>query len=164
MTTRRPGGGGKRTPTSRKRLRGNPGKRPLNENEPKPAPRLPAAPPHLNEAAKKEWRRAGRFLLQLGLMSDLDRAAFAAYCTAYGRWIECEEALKTYGVMLKSPNGFPVQSPYLAVANRALEQMRSLLSDFGMSPASRSKVSASPLVDEEPDEFEQLMNRKWSHS
>src|SRR4051794_36404854 len=126
MTTRRPGGGRKRTPTSLKLLTGNPGKRPFNADEPKPAPRLPNAPTHLNDAAKKEWRRSGPFLLQVGLMSDLDRAAFAAYCTAYGRWVEAEEALKTYGVMLKSPNGFPVQSPYLAVANRALEQMRSL--------------------------------------
>jgi P27 family predicted phage terminase small subunit len=80
-------------------------------------------------------------LLQHGLISDLDLAAFAAYCSAYGRWVEAELALKSYGVMLKSPNGFPVQSPYLAVANRAMEQMRSLLSEFGMSPSSRSRVS-----------------------
>jgi P27 family predicted phage terminase small subunit len=160
MTTRRPGGGRKPTPTSLKLL-SNPGKRLQNQNEPKPAPRLPVAPAHLGEAARKEWRRAGRFLVQLGLMSDLDRAAFAAYCTAYGRWVESEEALKTYGVMLKSPNGFPVQSPYLAVANRALEQLRSLLSEFGMSPASRTKVSASPLVEEEEeDEIEALRRRR----
>src|SRR5215207_1010542 len=107
MTTRRPGGGRKRTPTALKLLTGNPGKRPLNEDEPRPAPRLPVAPTHLGDAAKKEWRRAGRFLLQLGLMSDLDRTAFAAYCTAYGRWIECEEALKTYGVMLKVAQWLP---------------------------------------------------------
>ena len=55
--------------------------------------------------------------------------------------------------MLKSPHGFPVQSPYLAVANRAMEQMRSLLSEFGMSPASRTKVSVEPIP--EDDEFEQ---------
>ena len=55
--------------------------------------------------------------------------------------------------MLKSPNGFPVQSPYLAVANRALEQMRSFLNDFGMTPASRSRVSAMP-ADPPDDEFE----------
>lgn len=133
--------GGKPTPTRLKLLRGNPGRRPLNKAEPAPRVRLPRPPEHLNVEAKKEWRRAGRFLTQLGLISDIDRAAFAAYCTAWGRWVEAEAALKTYGLMLKSPNGFPVQSPYLAVANRALEQMRSLLSEFGMSPASRTRVS-----------------------
>ena len=36
--------------------------------------------------------------------------------------------------MVKSPNGFPMQSPYLAVANKSMEQMRGLLTEFGMSP------------------------------
>jgi len=153
------GGGRKSTPTSLKLLNGNPGHRPINQDEPKPQPRLPRAPQHLSEAAKKEWTRAGRFLLQLGLISDLDLAAFAAYCTAYGRWVEAEQALQTYGVMVKSPNNFPMQSPYLAVANRAMDQMRSLLSEFGMSPASRTRVSASPLDDEE-DEFEAFMRKR----
>jgi P27 family predicted phage terminase small subunit len=145
--------GRKPDPTRLKLLKGNPGKRLLNDNEPKPSPRLPRVPEHLSDEAKKEWRRAGRFLLNLGLVSDLDLAAFAAYCTAYGRWVEAEQALKTYGLMLKSPHGFPVQSPYLAVANRAMEQMRSLLAEFGMSPASRTRVSVEPIP--EDDEFEQ---------
>jgi P27 family predicted phage terminase small subunit len=148
--------GRKPQPTALKLLKGNPGRRPLNENEPRPAPRLPQAPAHLSEAAKKEWRRAGRMLLQLGLMSEMDRPAFALYCQAYGRWVETEEALRKYGVMVKSPSGFPMQSPYLAVANKAMEQMRSLLSEFGMTPASRTRVSAMP-VDEEEDEFEALL-------
>ena len=151
--------GRKPKPTSLKLLQGNPGKRRLNDHEPHPAPRLPRPPEHLGEEAKKEWRRAGRFLLQLGLVSDIDRAAFAAYCTAFGRWIEAEEALRTYGVMIKSPNGFPMQSPYLSVANKAMEQMRSLLSEFGMSPATRTKVSAIPQP-HEPDEFELLFGSR----
>ena len=152
---RAPGGGRKPTPTALKLINGNPGRRPLNEHEPKPQVRLPRAPSHLSEEAKKEWRRAGRVLEQLGLVSDLDLAAFSAYCTAYGRWVEAEEVLKRHGVMLRSPNGFPVQSPYLAVANRAMEQMRSLLSEFGMSPASRSRVAGMPM--QEPDDFERLI-------
>ena len=150
--------GRKPKPTSLKLLQGNPGKRPLNENEPRPAPRLPSPPAHLSKEARKEWRRSGAFLLELGLISDLDRSAFAAYCTAYGRWIEAEEALKTYGVMIKSPSGFPIQSPYLSIAKKAMEQMRSLLSEFGMSPATRTRVSGTPVA--EMDEFELLMSRK----
>ena len=151
--------GRKPKPTSLKLLQGNPGKRPMNEYEAKPEPRLPTPPVHLSKEARKEWRRSGAFLLQLGLISDLDRAAFAAYCTAYGRWIEAEEALRTYGVMIKSPNGFPMQSPYLSVANKAMEQMRSLLSEFGVSPATRTRVSAIPAP-HDPDEFERLFGDK----
>ena len=144
--------GRKPVPTNLKVLHGNPGKRPLNQHEPRPGPRLPHAPAHLSPAARKEWLRAGRFLLRLGLMTDLDVAAFATYCAAWGRWVEAEQALQTYGLMLKSPSGYPVQSPYLAVANRAMDQIKSLLSEFGMSPASRSRVDGAPLPDEN-DEF-----------
>lgn len=159
MTNRRaPGGGRKQIPTALKQLHGNPGRRPLNEDEPKPEPLLPKAPAHLSDEALKEWHRAGAFLLNLGLISDLDLAAFAAYCTSYGRWVEAEQSLKDFGVMLKSPNGFPIQSPYLAVANRAMEQMRSLLSEFGMSPTSRTRVSAAP-ADPEDDEFERWLRK-----
>ena len=80
------------------------------------------------------------------------------YCQAWGRWLEAEGALRKYGVMVKSPNGLPMQSPYLAVANKAMEQMRSLLSEFGMSPASRTRVRVEP-VDEEEDVFERMRNR-----
>jgi len=150
--------GRKPTPTRLKLLHGNPGKRPLNENEPQPAPRLPSAPAHLSKEARKEWRRSGHLLLEMGLITDLDRAAFAAYCQSWSRWVEAEEALKTYGMMLRGPNNLPVRSPYLQVANQAMDQLRGLLSDFGMSPSSRSRVSASPMADEE-DEFEALLRR-----
>ncbi len=60
-----------------------------------------------------------------------------------------------HGFMVKSPNGFPMQSPCLAVANKCMEQMRSLLSGFGMTPASRTKVQT--WEEPEEDEFERLM-------
>lgn len=150
--------GRKPQPTALKLLHGNPGRRPLNENEPKPKAALPKPPAHLSPVAKQEWRRAGKLLHSMGLISDLDLAAFALYCTAWARWVEAEQALSTYGVMLKSPNGFPVQSPYLSVANRAMDQIRSLLSEFGMSPATRTRVSAM-LPDNDDDPMEQLLRQ-----
>jgi P27 family predicted phage terminase small subunit len=49
--------------------------------------------------------------------------------------------LREYGAVLKSPTkGVPLLSPYLTIANRAMEQMRQFLSEFGMSPASRSRI------------------------
>jgi len=49
--------GRKRKPTVLKVLEGNPGKRPLNKNGPKPKPVAPKTPKHLNSVAKKEWKR-----------------------------------------------------------------------------------------------------------
>ena len=99
-------------PTNLKLLQGNPGKRPINPNEPQPPVEIPSAPDHLNEVAKQEWNRIAEKLERLGLISELDRAALAAYCCAYGRWVEAEEALMKTGPVVRSPNGYPMFSPY----------------------------------------------------
>jgi P27 family predicted phage terminase small subunit len=143
-------------PTKLKMLRGNPGRRPLNDREPEPEVKLPKPPEHLSDEAKREWRRAGKLLLEMGLVSDLDRAALAGYCAAWGRWVEAEAALKQYGVVVKSPSGFPIQSPYLAIANKAMEQMRVFLLEFGLTPASRTRVHASPAPNE-PNPLDQFL-------
>ncbi len=109
-----------------------------------PEPRLPVCPPHLQGEARKEWSRLGRKLREFGLVTEIDKAALALYCQAWSRWIEAEDALRNYGVVLKSPSGFPIQSPYLAIANRAMEQMTRLLTEFGMTPSSRSRVTMQP--------------------
>ncbi len=51
------GGGRKPTPTRLKLLRNNPGKRPLNPDEPQPEATLPEPPAHLSDEAKCEWQR-----------------------------------------------------------------------------------------------------------
>lgn len=47
------------------------------------------------------------------------------------------------GLFVKTPNGYPVQSPWLAVSNKAMELCRAFLAEFGMSPASRTRVTPS---------------------
>jgi hypothetical protein len=64
--------GRKKTPTNLVLLRGNPGKRALNKEEPKPRPVLPEPPGHLDTGAKREWRRVAPELHQLGLLTVLD--------------------------------------------------------------------------------------------
>jgi len=134
--------GRKPTPTKLKLLRGNPGKRALTDNEPKPAPAIMPAPAHLSEEAQREWDRVVQLLEPLGLFSELDVGALSVYCSAFGRHVEAEEALKQYGAVIMSPNGYPQQSPYVALANRAADQMLKALVEFGMSPSSRARVAA----------------------
>jgi P27 family predicted phage terminase small subunit len=131
-------------PTRLKVIAGNPGKRPLNAHEPRPEPRAPKCPSHLTGKARAEWRRMSKHLFDLGLLTDIDRAALAGYCQAYGRWVEAEEALAKHGIVVRSPSGFPMASPFLAIANKALEQMHRFGIEFGLTPASRSRVSAVP--------------------
>jgi P27 family predicted phage terminase small subunit len=59
-------------------------------------------------------------------------------------WAEATEAIHKFGTMVKSPSGYPMQSPYIAIANRQAEIMMRIASEFGFTPASRSRISAPP--------------------
>ena len=89
--------GRKPTPTAIKELEGNPGKRALNDKEPKPQKKAPACPKWLEDEAKKEWRRLAKQMEQLGILTQVDMAAFAGYCQAYARWKEAEEFITQHG-------------------------------------------------------------------
>lgn len=153
--------GRKPLPTAIKVAKGNPGKRPLNADEPKVAARLPACPVHLIGEARSEWNRTGKRLLRSGLISDLDTAAFAAYCQAWARWVEAEDKLRATGAVIKAPSGYPIQNPYLAIANKAIEQMKSFLTEFGMTPSSRSRVgrTGEPGAYEDQDPAEEFFGK-----
>jgi P27 family predicted phage terminase small subunit len=105
---------------------------------------LPECPPELSPAAQREWARLAGELSKLNLITNLDRGALATYCGAYGMWAEAMEQIQKYGTMVKSPTGFPIQSPYLSIANRQAEIMMRIASEFGFTPASRSRISAPP--------------------
>ena len=102
--------------------------------------RILECPPELGPLARKEWDRIVGELTSLGVLSSFDRGPLAAYCNAYALWIEAMEGVQKFGTMIKSPNGYPTQSPYLATVNRQAEIMMRIASEFGFTPASRSRI------------------------
>lgn len=151
-------GGRPPKPTKLKELTGNPGRRPLNKNEPQPNQKRPPCPKHLVGEARKEWNRMAKQLFDLGLLTEVDRAALAAYCQAWARWIEAEEKLRTNGMVVMTDKGYPVLSPYWSVANQSMKQMKSFLTEFGMTPASRSRVTVNK--EDEADPYEEFLRGK----
>ena len=132
---------------------GNPGKRPLNRREPKPVTAIPTCPAHLMPTATTEWKRLARYLHDLGVISELDRAALAAYCQAYGRWVEAEKKLKETPHLLKTPAGYVQTSPWLAISNKNVELMHKFMCELGLSPVSRSRVVTTRHIGPKPWEF-----------
>lgn len=80
---------------------------------------------------------------RLNLLTIVDRAALAAYCQAWGRWVEAEANIQRFGAVIKTPKGLPLVNPYLRIAERAIDQMRKFLVEFGMTPSSRSRIKGS---------------------
>ena len=138
-----------------KLINGNPGKRaPKNKAEAKPPLAEPTPPPHLSDDAKVEWGRVISQLVTCKLMTELDRAALAGYCQAYGRWVQAERALASMGekdmltraLMIKTSNGNAIQNPLVGTANKAMEMMLRAATEFGMTPSSRGRVDVGGKV------------------
>ncbi|CAJ2878554.1 P27 family phage terminase small subunit [Burkholderia pseudomallei] len=143
--------GRKPTPTALKLVRGNPGKRPLNDAEPSPPAVSDMECPHwLSAAAKPHWPAIADQLHRAGLLTDIDHTALGLYCEAFARWVDANEKVVKLGAVVKSAHGYPIPSPYLQVANQAYAQLTRMLAEFGMTPSSRSRVTAK-----KPDPAEQ---------
>lgn len=149
--------GRKPKPTALKMLEGNPGGRPLNENEPKPQKKAPRCPTWLEEEARKEWKRMAKVLEQLGLLTEMDMAAFAGYCQAYARWKEAEEFLTQHGSMVRTPNGYLQQVPQVSIAQTNMKIMLKFCEQFGLTPSSRSRIVSGEGGGDPSDEMEALL-------
>jgi len=148
--------GRKRVPTKLKIIRGTDQPCRMNPDEPEPDIKIPKPPKGLTGFAAKEWKRAAALLEDLGLISDIDMCMFLAYCQSFGRWMEAEKKIKKEGLFITIPIGikkgkkgqedtiiFQIKkNPYLAIANDAKREATKYAVEFGMSPASRSKVKA----------------------
>jgi len=145
---------GKPLPTALKKFKNTARKDQLNEFEPMPDRDQIKPPKELSFASRKHWDLVVEQLMSAGIMTNLDNQALAIYCEAYTRWAEANAKIAEHGMVIKAPSGYPVQSPYLSISNRAFEQMRAMLSEFGMTPASRSRIKAEPKkVVNEFDQF-----------
>ena len=110
----------------------------LSEGETKPT-RILECPPELGPAAQQEWDRLTRELIPLGILSSFDRGTLAVYCNSYAAFLEAVSMIQKHGEVIKSPNGHPMQSPYVSLANKHENTMIRLALEFGFTPASRAR-------------------------
>jgi P27 family predicted phage terminase small subunit len=153
------------TPTVVKLLRGNPGKQRLPVNEPMPRSEAtcPSPPSFLARYAVEEWEHTAPQLHALGLLTVLDGAMFAVYCSAYAQWRSAEELLaeaaaadrKNHGLLIER-DGRLIANPQTGIARRAAELMLRIANEFGMTPAARSRINAG-VNPRPPGKFDGLL-------
>jgi len=84
-------------------------------------------------------------LSNANVLTELDLHGLELYCAAYQNWRDAQEKVIKLGSIVKSPkSGYPVQSPYFAISNKAHEQMMKIASEFGLTPSSRTRVTTVP--------------------
>jgi P27 family predicted phage terminase small subunit len=114
-------------------------------------------PSHLDRLARAEWKRVIDELGSLGIITQLDMAVLAGYCSCYSRVVRLEAIVHKRGEVLVSDNtGQPYSSPYTAALNRALELMHKFAAELGLTPTSRPRLSTGSKQPE--SDFDRLIN------
>ena len=127
-------------PTALKKLQGEKRKSRLNVAEPKPDATMPQCPVWLRAEAKIEWKRVCKSLHECGILTGVDRAALAAYCQAWARWVSAEKQVARQGQILVSGNGGSYINPALNAASMALKELLAFTIQLGMTPSARSRL------------------------
>jgi P27 family predicted phage terminase small subunit len=147
--------GRKPLPTIIKKTKGTLQKCRTNKREPKPQTLLGDPPAQLTEGAKDAWRLAIACAPQ-GLLTGLDANILAAWAAAADLFWRAQEGLAKTGLLIKSPSGFPVQSPYLAIINKQAQLMSRAAAEMGFTPASRARVALAGEAKDELDPWDEI--------
>lgn len=123
----------------------------------------PPMPKHLVGPARTEWKRIAPHLLELGLLTQLDRAALAMYCAAWGDVVALSAQLaaekkaaaesgkpETDALWRTLPSGIARPSVLVKLLQDAEARCDRALGHFGLSPSQRSRVTASREMGEQP--------------
>jgi P27 family predicted phage terminase small subunit len=135
--------GRKPTPSVLRFLRNNPGKRPMNKNEPQPDPMPVSVPEELDkELARAEWKRTIIPAIERGQITSGDRAHAIAHCCLWEQWrSQSAEADKHPHIVAVGPNKHPIPNPARGMANKTLMMLTKIDAELGLTPSSRSRVN-----------------------
>jgi P27 family predicted phage terminase small subunit len=151
--------GRKPKPTRLKVLTGNPGRRPLNHEEPRPTEKLPERPPaYLGAGGKALWKALRPVVDVMGATLS-DAEAFARVCQVGSRVRELEKALQDKGRTYEreTENGtVPTARPEVIMLDRSEREYRALLAEFGLTPSSCTRLRV-PKGGEQLSEFERFL-------
>ncbi len=136
------------TPTALKLVTGNPGKRTLNKNEPKPRAKAPTCPAHFDAKGKAVWKKLCTLLKGMGVLTEADGFALERLVDCYRDIEECRELIekdgRTYKTEDMNGNILVKNNPAVTQQRAADAMFKSYLVEFGLTPAARSKVNVEP--------------------
>lgn len=134
--------GRKPTPTVLKLLNGNPGKRAINSDEPKPDQLDEAVPAELDDpVAAEEWTRTIVPAIERGQITEADRVLAIAHCELWATWrSQIAAAAKHAHVVAVGKNSHPMPNPARTMANKTLQLLTKIDAELGLTPSSRSRV------------------------
>jgi P27 family predicted phage terminase small subunit len=151
-----------KTPVELTLLRGNPGKRPVNRNRPKPRG-APVKPRDLSDDASKEWDAVVRDYAHTGVLTGVDVGVLRIYCEAMARYRVAEKLAATGPLIKGARAGELVRNPAHMIARDNAELALRAARELGFTPASRSALGGPGGAAEE-DAFSAWESRRGNRS
>jgi P27 family predicted phage terminase small subunit len=144
-------------PTVLKYIRGNPGKRPLNDSEPKPDEIADVqCPDWLSGDAKKKWERVYPVLRSMRMLTVADEESLARYCALWAEWKRHYDFSRQPGgdiyTLMDAEGNVRYMSPtaQTSLMLKLTPLLLRLEQEFGLTPSSRSQVSIHDSPEEDP--------------
>lgn len=101
--------------------------------------KIPPKPAGLTKVANAVWEDLGPKLVEVGLLSEVDGAAFTLLCRNISDYEAVLAKLQSVDDYVDTtPNKFKVQSVWFTLRNRLHDDILRLSKEFGLTPASRS--------------------------
>lgn len=164
-------GGRPRKPSKVKIIQGTfrQDRNPANEPAPTPVSVIRKPPPQLNRFAKKFWKAVVEELVETGVLTVVDWAAFEICCDSYGLYCEAKEAVyrpldpetgkrqkRTLAEYLAGQNSQTI--PELSAMNKGKDMFLKYANVLGLNPVARNRIDAPGRKSEEEDPMEGILN------
>ena len=109
----------------------------------------PDCPDWLTETDRQVWDQIVPLLGLMGVLTRIDAHALSRYCRLWTRWRKAEDFIAEKGEMypLKDEKGGVkcfMQWPQVAIAHKLAQQLTRIEQEFGMTPASRTRIQVDP--------------------
>ena len=106
---------------------------------------IPKCPNGMTPAARKHWRRLAHVLAQAGIINQIDGLSLRLLAESIDLYETASVKITANSLVIKTSNGNPIMNPFLAIRNRAWEQIVKLAGSFGLTPADRNGMSFSQM-------------------
>lgn len=135
-------------PTALKILQGNPGHRRLNPREPKPSPGIPVSLIALSTKSQATYAALAAQLEAMGVLTIADGSALELLADVLTEYRAARDVVQTkgatYSCRTKNNGQMTRIRPEVRIAESAMKRALAMLTEFGLTPAARTKVTAAP--------------------
>lgn len=122
-----------------------------NEAAPEPEIGVPTPPKWVKGSALEEWKRIVPLLEAEQCITHWDRAALVLYCMEWQTYTDAVQKLRfAKSMTVRGSKDQLAEHPLLRIRDKAFKKLLQVCSEFGLTPAARSRLNVKPEVGDDP--------------